>query len=68
MIHARFEGRSYDLNPLVLPLGSTLSDQEVNTCIAAHVEAPANRFHTYVLERPASRDGIVHPEAVYGSS
>ncbi len=66
MVHIRFEGRSYDLSETQLKLAANMNDNTIRQRLAQHFDVHLNRFETYVIDRPASGDLIVRPEAVYG--
>ncbi len=66
MLHVRFEGRSYDLQPRRLGLNGTLSDRQIKVRLAQHFDSPLERWEGYFVERRPNGDVIVRPEAVYG--
>jgi hypothetical protein len=66
VVHVRFEGRSYDFTERELELWKEMSDAEIKTRIARHLEVDAARLASYVVDRGPSGDLIVRPEAVYG--
>lgn len=66
MVHVRFEGRSYDLEPRVLGLAARMSDQEIKLRLARHFDAAPERLSDYVVDRRPNGDFIIRPEAVYG--
>ncbi len=66
MIHVRFEGRSYDLEPHRLRLNGAPSDRQVKARLAQHFENTLERWEGYFVDRRPNGDLIVRPEAVYG--
>ncbi|MGK7876108.1 MAG: hypothetical protein AB4426_23260 [Xenococcaceae cyanobacterium] len=66
MVHVRFEGRSYDVTERQLNIDTGMNDTQVKEHLAQHFDVNLNRFSDYVVDRPASGDLIVRPEAVYG--
>ncbi|MBE9094035.1 hypothetical protein [Tychonema sp. LEGE 07203] len=66
MVHIRFEGRSYDVAESQLDILVGMSDKDIKERLANHFDVKGSRFESYVLDRPASGDLIVRPEAVYG--
>ncbi len=66
MIHIRFEGRSFDVEPRQLGIASNAQDTVIKARIAQHLDVKADRLNAYVVDRRPSGDIIVRPEAVYG--
>lgn len=66
MVHVRFEGRSYDWSEHELNITAALPDDAVRARIAARFDVGVDRLKDYVIDRTASGDLIVRPEAVYG--
>ncbi|BAZ67677.1 MAG: hypothetical protein KME28_00785 [Pelatocladus maniniholoensis HA4357-MV3] len=66
MVHIRFEGRSYDVSESQLGLTANMNDTAIKQRLSQHFEVQLNRFESYVIDRRASGDLIVRPEAVYG--
>lgn len=66
MVHIRFEGRSYDLQPEQIRLRPNMGDKEVKQVLAHHFDVALNRFNEYVIDRTENGDLIIRPEAVYG--
>jgi hypothetical protein len=66
MVHVRFEGQSWDIAFRVLDIGDLSSDRDVRQALARYLDAPADRFARYVVERHANGNITVRPEAVFG--
>ncbi|MCW3060015.1 MAG: hypothetical protein JWQ02_1836 [Capsulimonas sp.] len=66
MVHVRFEGRSYDLTERELNITATQTDDEIRTRLAGRFDVGPDALKDYVIDRTASGDLIVRPEAVYG--
>ncbi len=66
MIHVRFEGRSFDVSEKVLGLKTPASDRKVREGLARHLDVGFGQMEGYVVDRLASGDLVVRPEAVYG--
>lgn len=66
MLHVRFEGRSYDLDPQLLGPADRRSDEAIKRRLADHFEVAPERFDFYVIDRPHDSQIVVRPEAVYG--
>ena len=66
MIHVRFEGRSLDVQANAIALRDQMSDRELKQAIANYLRVSEDRIVDYVVDRPASGDVIIRPQAVYG--
>ncbi|MEO7716209.1 MAG: hypothetical protein ABIY70_08395 [Capsulimonas sp.] len=66
MVHVRFEGRSYDLTERELNITAAQTDDEIRTRLAGRFDVGLDTLKDYVIDRTASGDLIVRPEAVYG--
>ena len=66
MLHARFDGRSYDIPLSKLDIGSDSSDRQVKTALAWYLDVAESRFRDYVVERHDNGNFTVRPEAVFG--
>ena len=66
MIHLRFEGVSYDVSRLDLRLNGQPTDEQIKQRLAQLLDVAVNRLKAYVVDRPATGELIVRPEAVYG--
>jgi hypothetical protein len=66
MVHVRFEGRSYDVSENHAQITTGMQDNQIKERLAQYFDVGIDRFTNYVIDRPASGDLIVRPEAVYG--
>lgn len=66
MVHIRFEGRSLDLNERDLELTTGMTDADIKARIARRLEVRPEKLRSYVVDRPASGNIVIRPEAVYG--
>lgn len=66
MLHLRFEGRSYDLSESQLNIKTEMKDAQIKEILAGYLDIRANRLENYVIDRPATGNLIIRPEAVYG--
>ena len=66
MVHVRFEGRSYDVSENHVQITKGMQDHQVKERLAQYFDVGVDRFTNYVIDRPASGDLIIRPEAVYG--
>ena len=66
MVHVRFEGHSYDVAERQLNITTGMNDIQIKEQLAQHFDVHQNRFSNYVIDRPASGNLIIRPEAVYG--
>jgi hypothetical protein len=66
VLHVRFEGQSRDIALRDLDLGPGSSDAEIKRALARHLEVAAERLRDYVVDRHATGNLTVRPEAVFG--
>lgn len=66
MVHVRFNGRSYDINPGDLRLNQNPARQEILNRVADYLRVNKNHLAGYVVDKTKSGDLIIRPEAVYG--
>ncbi|MBE9099341.1 hypothetical protein [Vacuolonema iberomarrocanum] len=66
MVHIRFEGQSLDVVETQMGITRAMSDQVVLEHVARHLDVSGDRLKSYVVDRPASGDVIIRPEAIYG--
>ncbi|MFB2892990.1 hypothetical protein ACE1CI_08770 [Aerosakkonemataceae cyanobacterium BLCC-F50] len=66
MVHIRFEGRSYDVTERQLNVTPGMNDKAIKEHLARHLDVGCDRLEHYVIDRRASGDLIIRPEAVYG--
>lgn len=65
-VHIRFDGRSWDVPLRTLDIGDASSDDDVREALAGYLEVPVRKLASYVVERHASGNMSVRPEAVFG--
>jgi hypothetical protein len=66
VVHVRFDGRSLDLPLADLGLGADPSDHDVRRAVARHLEVGEARLRDYVVDRHATGNLTVRPQAVFG--
>ncbi len=66
VVHIRFEGLSRDIPLSDLDLGPDSSDREIKQVLARRLEVAAESLRDYVVDRHASGNLTVRPEAVFG--
>jgi hypothetical protein len=66
ILHARFDGRSFDIPLSKLDIGSGSNDGEVKAALAWYLDVAESRFRDYVVERHDNGNFTVRPEAVFG--
>ena len=66
VLHLRFEGRSVDLPLRDLDLPGSACDLDVKEAVARYLDIPVRRFNDYVVERHATGNWTIRPEAVFG--
>ncbi|MBI5368807.1 MAG: hypothetical protein HZA54_17360 [Planctomycetes bacterium] len=66
VLHVRFDGVSRDLPLERLDLGPGASDETVRAAVARVLELSPERLAGYVVERHATGNLTVRPEAVFG--
>ena len=66
LLHIRYEGRSYDVPLTDLDLGPLSTDDDVRTALANYLDISVRSLRRYVVERHASGNMTVRPEAVFG--
>jgi hypothetical protein len=66
VVHVRFEGRSHDVPLNDLAVGPNPSDEAIKEAVAAYLEVPPARLRDYVIDRHATGNLTVRPEAVFG--
>lgn len=65
-VHIRFDGRSWDVPFRSLDIGDASSDDEVREALARYLDVSVRKLAAYVVERHASGNMTVRPEAVFG--
>jgi hypothetical protein len=66
VIHIRFEGRSLDVSQADLAVGAASSDSDIKRALARYLETPEGKLRDYVVDRHATGNLTVRPEAVFG--
>jgi len=66
VVHVRFEGQSLDIAFSMLDVGDKSSDQDVRQALARYFDVSVRKFTNYVVERHATGNITVRPEAVFG--
>ena len=66
VLHIRFEGRSFDIPLGDLDVGSVSSDAEIKRALAHYLNVAETKFRNYVVDRHATGNLTVRPEAVFG--
>jgi hypothetical protein len=66
VLHVRFDGRSLDVPLDVLGLAPAAGDGAVREALARHLEVPEADLRDYVLDRHATGNLTLRPEAVFG--
>lgn len=66
MVHIRFAGRSLDFAEQDLAIKGNMSDREIKEKVARRLEVAPDRLRDYVVDRSATGNIILRPEAVYG--
>jgi hypothetical protein len=66
VVHVRFDGRSLDIPLSDLDVGGASGDADIKGALAAHLEVPAAKLRDYVVDRHATGNLTVRPEAVFG--
>lgn len=65
-LHIRFEGRSIDVNLNELDIGDRSTDAQIRTAVADHLGVPAAKLQAFAIDRAASGEMTLRPEAVFG--
>ncbi len=65
-VHVRYDGKSYDLPLEDLRVAGAAADDEVRSALARHFDTSASAFARHVVERHATGNLTVRPEAVFG--
>src|SRR5271157_4231138 len=66
VLHARFDGRSFDIALCDLDLGPASDDDQVKRALARHLEVPEAKLRDYTVDRHETGNLTVRPEAVFG--
>jgi hypothetical protein len=66
LLHVRFDGRSTDIPLGDLDIGIGSSNDDVKRAVAAYLDVPVAKFRHYVVDRHATGNLTVRPEAVFG--
>jgi len=65
-LHIRFEGRSIDVPLNELDVGDRSTDDQVRTAIADHLGVPLGKLRAFAIDRAATGEMTLRPEAVFG--
>ena len=65
-LHIRFEGRSIDIDIDQLDIGPESTDNQVREAVAAYMEVPLQKLQRFAVDRHATGNITVRPEAVFG--
>jgi len=66
MVHVRFDGRSWTVPASTLNISARSSDEDVKQAVAAYLEVAVIELAPYVVERHATGNITVRPEAIFG--
>jgi len=66
VLHARFDGRSFDIALSDLDVGPASSDEQVKRALTRHLEIPESKLRDYTVDRHETGNLTVRPEAVFG--
>jgi len=66
MLHVRFDGRSFDLPLSDLDVGTDSRDAEILRALSGYLNVPFEKFRYYTVDRHATGNLTVRPEAVFG--
>ena len=66
MLHIRFDGRSADIPLADLDIGRLTADDHVKLSVARYLNVPVQKFRHYVVDRHATGNLTIRPEAVFG--
>ena len=66
VLHARFDGRSFDIPLADLDIGLGSDDRLVKRVLARHLEIPEAKLRDYTVDRHETGNLTVRPEAVFG--
>jgi hypothetical protein len=66
VVHVRFDGRSLDIALSDLDVGPNSDDVAIRNALARHLDVPPAKLRDYVVDRHATGNLTVRPEAVFG--
>jgi len=66
VLHVRFDGRSLDVPLGELGVGLRSGDREVKHALACHLDVSEAALRDYTVDRHATGNLTVRPEAVFG--
>ena len=66
MMHVRYNGRSVDIPLGDLDVGQGSTDQQIKRAAAGYLDIPTADLRNYVVDRHASDNMTIRPQAVYG--
>lgn len=64
--HIRFDGRSLDVPLAELGITDAADDHAIRRALARHLEVPEEDLRDYVIDRHATGNITLRPEAVFG--
>jgi hypothetical protein len=66
VIHVRFDGRSFDIPLSDLDLGTSSHDEMVKRILGNYLEVSPDKFRHYMVDRHATGNLTLRPQAVFG--
>lgn len=66
MLHVRHRGQSHEIPFEDLRVTPANTDPEIKAAVASHLDVVEGEFASYVLEREATGEMTLRPEAVFG--
>lgn len=65
-LHIRFEGRSIDVPLNELDVADRSTDDQIRTAVADHLGVPLGKLRAFAIDRAATGEMTLRPEAVFG--
>jgi hypothetical protein len=66
VLHVRFDGRSVDVALADLDVRAGANDDEIKRAVARYLDVAVNRFRDFTVDRHATGNVTLRPEAVFG--
>ncbi len=66
VIHIRFDGRSFDVPLSDLDIGTGSNDDLIRRVLGTYLEVSPGKFRHYVVDRHATGNLTLRPQAVFG--
>lgn len=66
VLHARFDGRSFDVALSDLDLGDAATDRQIKQALARHLDVNEAKLNDYFVDRHVNGNLTLRPEAVFG--